>query len=132
MLPSSQTSLPTRLPSPHTDKHVSLASIWPPEHTNPTSIWQDELHPSPSIVLLSSHCSLSLHKMRIPSPHLGTHVSTPPTPLPSVLDEVHAQPYSMRQSESQPSAPAVLLSSQISAVCAAKREIRRRVVEAYG
>lgn len=116
MLPSSHASLPTRLPSPQTETQVSLASIRPPEQTKPGSIWQVGLHPSPAAVLLSSHCSVGRHRMRMPSPHLGAHVSTPPTPEPSVLDEVHAHPVSIRQRESQPSPPTVLLSSHASAV----------------
>lgn len=116
VLPSSHASEPTRLPSPHTATHVSLPLKWPPEHVKPGSIWHVGLHPSPAIVLLSSHVSYECQRMRRPSPQRGRQLSTPPTPEPSVTDELHSKPTSMRHSESQPSAPIVLLSSQLSAV----------------
>ena len=116
VLPSSQTSSPTRNPSPHTAAQLSGWSMVPPWQTKPVSIWHVGLQPSLASVLLSSHCSSDSHRTRRPSPHLGAHESTPPTPDPSVLDEVHSKPSSMRQSASQPSPPTVLLSSQPSAV----------------
>jgi hypothetical protein len=116
VLPSSHASFPTRFPSPQTAVHESIELIVPPEQTNPASIWQSVLQPSPGAVLLSSHCSALFQRIRMPSPQMGAQVSTPPIPEPSVFDDVHAKPVSMRQSESQPSPPTVLLSSQNSAV----------------
>ena len=84
-LASSHVSGPTRRPSPQTATHVSLLLGLPPVHLNPVSIWQVLEQPSPSIVELSSHCSSVDHTMLAPSPQMGLHVSTPPTPLPSVL-----------------------------------------------
>ena len=73
--------------------------------------------PSPLIVLLSSQPSaVGPQETRRPSPQMGEQLSTPPIPEPSVLDEVHAKPSSMRQSASQPSPPSVLWSSHCSAV----------------
>ena len=116
VLPSSHASLPTRRPSPQTDTHESLLVILPPSHMYPASIVQFPLQPSPAAVLLSSHSSDAIQSIRLASPHLGEHVSSPPTPLPSLLDEMHSNPSSTRQSASQPSPPAVLLSSHTSAV----------------
>ena len=52
------------------------------------------------------------------SPQSGTHVSTPPMPLPPpvCVEEVHAKPVSRLHSASQPSPPSVLLSSHCSAL----------------
>eukprot|EP00966_Prymnesium_polylepis_P169951 3928947-Prymnesium_polylepis.1 len=111
---SSQISGATRKPSPQTAEHASEDVKLPPEQTKPASMKQEALHPSPDIVLLSSHPSAQM--IRMPSPQTGAHVSSPPTPDPIVLELVQPQPVSMRQSESQPSPPKVLLSSQISAV----------------
>ena len=117
--PSSHASLPTRSPSPQTSAQVEAASNEPPLHANPTSTAQLASQPSPAAVLLSSQPSaLAPHRMRRPSPQMGAHVSTPPTPeppLPSVL-ETHAKPTSRVHSAEQPSPPAVLLSSHASAV----------------
>jgi hypothetical protein len=116
VLLSSQASEPTRRPSPQMEPQVEREPKLPPEQVNPGSTWQVALHPSPASVLLSSHCSARwLQRMRMPSPHTGVHVSTPPMPVPCVLDDTHLHPVSTRQSESQPSPPCVLLSSHISA-----------------
>jgi len=117
-LPSSQPSVPTRLPSPQIDLHVSFEARLPPEHAKPVSMVQLALHPSPLMVLLSSHWSAAIQTIRLPSPHSGLHLSSPPTPEPPATSfvEEHEKPSSMRQSASHPSPPAVLLSSQISAV----------------
>eukprot|EP00908_Phaeocystis_cordata_P025140 Transcript_7594.p2 GENE.Transcript_7594~~Transcript_7594.p2 ORF type:complete len:206 (-),score=4.41 Transcript_7594:170-787(-) len=73
--------------------------------------------PSPPTVLLSSQPSAKGPQVtRRPSPQIGAHVSTPPMPEPTAIDETHAKPSSMRQSASQPSPPAVILSSHASAV----------------
>ena len=111
---SSQTSVPTRNPSPQTAEQASEDVKLPPEQAKPASMRQEALHPSPDTVLLSSHPSAQM--IRMPSPQIGAQVSSPPTPDPMVLELVQLQPVSMRQSESQPSPPNVLLSSQISAV----------------
>ena len=117
-LPSSHSSVPTRLPSPQTDWHVSFEVRLPPEHAKPVSMVQLALHPSPLRVLLSSHSSVAIQTIRLPSPHNGRHVSRPPMPEPpatSVVEE-HVKPTSILQSALHPSPPCVLPSSQSSAV----------------
>ena len=116
MLASSHVSIPTRRESPHTGAQLSLVVGEPPVHVKPVSIWHVDEQPSPASVLLSSHCSRLLHRIFLPSPQMGAHESRPPTPLPSVLDEVHAKPSSIWHSAEQPSPAAVLLSSHASAV----------------
>ena len=116
VFPSSHVSPLTRRPSPHIDWHRSRVPKLPPEQTKPASIWQFASQPSPLWVLLSSHCSAGLQRIRLPSPQRGAQVSMPPTPEPCAFDDVHAHPSSTRHSESQPSPPTVLLSSQTSAV----------------
>jgi hypothetical protein len=117
-LPSSQLSAPTRSPSPQTEAHVSIAVMLPPLHAYPASMRQPALQPSPLIVLLSSHSSKALHGTFLPSPQVGEHVSKPPMPEPPATSVVEVQwkPASILQRALQPSPPAVLLSSQPSAV----------------
>ena len=52
----------------------------------------------------------------MPSPQSGAQVSSPPTPEPCVFEDVQFHPVSIWQSESHPSPPSVLLSSQASLV----------------
>ena len=115
--PSSHSSLPTRSPSPHKGTHVSMVVVVPPLQRKPASTAQLMPQPSPATLLPSSQSSPP-HEMRLPSPHTAAHVSRPPTPeLPALCVVLrHAKPVSTWQSESQPSPPTVLLSSQASAV----------------
>ena len=71
------------------------------------------LQPSPGVTPPSSHSSVPILR---PSPHTGAHVVSPPKPLPCGLLDGHAYPASIRHSASQPSPPAVLPSSQLSAL----------------
>ena len=60
-------------------------------HTYPFSIWQIAEHPSPSLILLSSHYSLS---SLIPFPHLEVHMvperEYPITQEEHTVADVHA------------------------------------------
>ena len=101
-LPSSHTSLPTRNPSPQTSAHELSVVKEPPEHEKPVSTTQVGPQPSPPTVLLSSQPSAKGPQVtRRPSPQIGAHVSTPPMPEPSAIDDVHDHPVSTRHSESR-------------------------------
>ena len=94
-----------------------MVVVEPPLQRKPASTAQLMPQPSPATVLPSSQPSPP-HEISLPSPHTAAHVSSPPTPELSALCVVlrHAKPDSTWQSESQPSPPTVLLSSQASAV----------------
>ena len=113
LLPSSQASTAARTPSPQTVVHVSLLLISPPSQVHPVSTIQVSLHPSSAIVLPSSQASTPTRR---PSPQMGEHAEVPPSPLPCGLLEEHTYPSSILHRASQPSSPAVLPSSQASAL----------------
>lgn len=104
VLPSSQVSAPTRIPSPHTSEQSEGCVGGSLSHVHPISTWHAALQPSPSASASSSQPSPS---SMLPSPHVSAHTEG------SMLQ---TQPGSMElQSIEQPSSLAeVLPSSQTS------------------
>ena len=80
--PSSQNSFPTFLPSPQISVQVLSVIAILFVQLYPASMEQVELHPSPSLLLLSSHCSVDTIKL---SPHTGEQIvadiASPPVQL---------------------------------------------------
>ena len=116
--PSSQNSSPTLSPSPHISVHVLKVIAVLFSQSNPVSIVQVAEHPSPSSVLLSSHCSPDVIKL---SPQTSTQVegveeSPPVHSHPSTLavqSLLHLSVFSVSPS-SHVSFPTFLLSPQTS------------------
>mmetsp|Transcript_28448 Transcript_28448/g.69676 ORF Transcript_28448/g.69676 Transcript_28448/m.69676 type:complete len:283 (-) Transcript_28448:302-1150(-) len=110
VLPSSQNSLPTTTPSPHSASH-GCCSPRGPSHLKPGSMVQSREHPSPFSVLPSSHCSNPLF---LPSEHVARHTDGSVAaggnnPVPALLEQPH--PSSCSHSEEQPSPSSWLPSS---------------------
>lgn len=72
MSPSSHTSVPTFLPSPHISFQMSGTKLDPPVHEYPVSVTQELLHPSLLLKLPSSQISRPTFK---PSPQISDHTS---------------------------------------------------------
>src|SRR6056300_928810 len=113
VFPSSHSSSPPSVLSPHVAEHVSALSMAPPTHSHPHSIWHDALHPSPPTRFPSSHSSDDPAGL-VPSPHPPTHVS--PGPPHSQYDQapLHVTPASTMQYRLHPSPDSVFPSSHSS------------------